>query len=382
MSKYESKLKLKINGINVYNFIKKLKDNNINLYDINIISIKSAYIIIIEKDYKKVLKLKNHNEVIRVRSYGIINIKEKIERMKYIIITCVICMISMYVVSNIIFKIEVIHSNSSLRNLVLEQINKYGIKEFSFNKSYQELEEIKSQILNDNKEKIEWIEIIKKGNKYTIRVEERIIPEEVEEVIYQDIVASKSGIIQSIVAKDGVIVKKVNDFVKKGEVLISGLVYLNENLKNLTMASGEVYAEVWYNVVVDYPLYYKEEIYSTNSNNVFKLNFFENSSNDYYNFLEKEMFKIEHAFLPISFSYGKYSNVVINESIYTVEEAITKALELSKTKVESMLDSTLNERILDEKVLNFTQKDGNINIEIFYKVYENISESKSISMEE
>ena len=71
-----------------------------------------------------------------------------------------------------------------------------------------------------------------------------------------------------------------------------------------------------------------------------------------------------------------------NEYIYTQEEAMEKVKELAKQKIEVTLDKSLNEKIIDEKVLKYYLNNGNIYIEIFYKVNEIISKEESISVEE
>ena len=68
-----------------------------------------------------------------------------------------------------------IHFNSNIVKLVQSELVNYGIKKYSFVKSYDEIERIEDKILYNNKDNLEWIEIIRNGTKYTVRVEERII---------------------------------------------------------------------------------------------------------------------------------------------------------------------------------------------------------------
>jgi len=64
-----------------------------------------------------------------------------------------------------------------------------------------------------------------------VRVEERIINNYEEESGFCHIVASKSGIVKSISTKKGVSLVNINDYVSSGEILISGEIKLNEEVK-------------------------------------------------------------------------------------------------------------------------------------------------------
>ena len=85
-------------------------------------------------------------------------------------------MIIVFILSNMIFSVEVIHSNSKIIKLVTEELKDRGIKKYAFAKSYSEVEKIEKEILNNNKDNLEWLEIIRNGTKY--RSEERRVGKE------------------------------------------------------------------------------------------------------------------------------------------------------------------------------------------------------------
>ena len=60
----KNKVKLNIKGKNIINFIKRINNNKINIYNIKYISRNEAYIIILETDYKKIEDLW-YNEITR-----------------------------------------------------------------------------------------------------------------------------------------------------------------------------------------------------------------------------------------------------------------------------------------------------------------------------
>ena len=92
--------------------------------------------------------------------------------------------------------------------------------------------------------------------KYIIRCEERKIKKINKESGYRNIVAKKDAYITKIISTKGVNLVRSGEYVKKGDVLISGEIKLYEEVKGDTLATGYVYGNVWYNVEVSIP---KEE---------------------------------------------------------------------------------------------------------------------------
>ena len=103
--------------------------------------------------------------------------------------------------SNIIFDVKVIHTDNEIRNFLITELEKYGLKKYKFKKSYQEIQEIKNSILNEYQDKIEWLEIEESGTSYIVRLESRIIPNNEVNNNKQNVVASKSAVIKKIIAR-------------------------------------------------------------------------------------------------------------------------------------------------------------------------------------
>ena len=76
----------------------------------------------------------------------------------------------------------------------------------------------------------------RKWNQIYVRIEERKINTTEEIYQYQSVVASKNAIITEIQALKGEKVKNINDYVKKGDTIISGYITLPNNTTGITMA--------------------------------------------------------------------------------------------------------------------------------------------------
>lgn len=194
IEKLKSKISLNIKGKNINRFIKKLRTKKIEILNIKYINKNEADIIIYKKDYAEILKIKSIYEITELDVFGLIKIKRNLKISKHILIIISIFFIIFLIFTHIIFNIEVIHSNKDIRKLILTELEKEGIKKYSFKKSYNKLNQIKEKILNKYPDKIEWLEIENSGTKYTVRVEERTIVQKEEDNTPRNIIAKKDGV--------------------------------------------------------------------------------------------------------------------------------------------------------------------------------------------
>ena len=233
----------------------------------------------------------------------------------------------------------------------------------------------------NNKDTIEWIEIEKIGTKYIVRVEERIIKDKKEECMPRNIVAKRDGLILNINSSAGEIKKSINDYVKKGDIIISGIITKNDEEKNRVCASGKVYAETWYQVSVEVPYNYKEIIYTRDYKRNISITIFNKRKSlfkDFDNYIIKEK-SISNKILPIKISLENQQKIIKIDHIYTSEELDLKALEISKEKLKHLLKN--NSTILLEKKLKTIPKNSTIEVVIFFKVKEDITAYQDIVIE-
>ena len=123
MNKLVSRISLNIKGKNINRFIKKLRTRKIEILSIKYKNQNEADIIIYKKDYETVLKIKSIYEITELDGFGLIKIKRKIKLTKHLIIIIIVAFALFMLFTNIIFKVEVIHSNKEIRNL-LESLTK------------------------------------------------------------------------------------------------------------------------------------------------------------------------------------------------------------------------------------------------------------------
>lgn len=376
MYKLVSKISLNIKGKNINRFIKKLNNNKIEILSLKYKSKDEADIIIYKKDYSKLLKIKSIYEITELEIFGLIKIKKNLKLSKHIIIITFISFLIFLMFTNVVFKVEVIHSNKDIRDLLLKELDREGIKKYTFKKTYKEIENIKEKILNKYPNDIEWLEIEENGTKYTVRVEDREIIKKEEDNNPRNIVAAKDGVLKKVIAESGDIVKDMNDYVKKGDLIINGDLIFNEKVKGRVKAKGKVYAEVWYVTKTEYPFIKKEEKETGKVKEVYAIKFLnhtlELALNKFKNKNIKEKEIIKHDLIPIKLVKQNQKEKIVNDIFLTPEQAIIEA----KKKAEEDIEKTLSkdEYIIKSKYLKSNVKESIVEVEMFFAVYEDITD--------
>ena len=378
-------IKVKIEGKNINNYIKWLIKNKINIINLHIIKYNELEIIVDYKDYSILKKYSKTYKITIIKKYGKLRFFD-IFKNNIIIISCLILSIFfLYLLGNTIFSIDIIYNDKEIVDMISKELTKYNIEKYKRKKSFAYLNEVKEKILKDNKDTLEWLEIEENGTKYIIRIVERKKELVKKEYLYQSIIAKKDATITSIKANSGEKVKTINEYVKKGDTIISGVLLKPDGTKIYTKANGIVLGEVWYKAEVEYPLYYQEEKVTGKSKNVFSF-YFLNKEIPIFPYKKYKQFKkqsnilIENSFIPIKIAKEKLYEVKTKEDIYTPEEATEKATTEVKKKMltnNSNIMSIKEVIVLDKQNLN-----SKIKLKLFISSIEDITAITEIKPEE
>lgn len=378
-------IKVKIEGKNVNNYIKWLINKKINIIRLKIIKHNELNIIIDYKDFEELSKYSKTYKIKIIKKYGKLRLFEIIKNNIIILICLMLSIVFLYLLSNIIFSIDIIYNDKEIVEKIKKELEKHDIKKYQIKKDYNYLNKAKEEILKENQDILEWIEIEELGTKYIIRLVERKKETKEKEYKYQSIIAKKDATIKSIKAYSGEKVKYVNQYVKKGEVIISGVLTKTDGTNLYTKAKGVITGEVWYKIDIEYPLYYQEEKVTGKNKFIISIYFLNKkipifAYNKYKQFKLESKVIIEDNFIPFKIAKEKLYEVIIKEEIYTEEEAIKKAIESSE---EKLLANNKNiNKINNIEILNKQNLNSKIKLTLFMSVEEDITEITEITEEE
>ena len=200
--------------------------------------------------------------------------------------------------------------------------------------------------------------------KYIITLEERkkILPNTKNDRC--DVIATKDALVTKVIAQSGVVMVKPNTYVRAGDVLISGEIKYNEEIKNTVCAKGIVYGEVWYDVKMSLPKTYQEKIYTDK----YRYNLELSHNKDYkifksrlkdYDTKRKTLISI----LGFKINLLKEEEIIYLTKEYTEEELDIRIDELIQEKVGLKLKE--GEEILYKNVLKKELNHSKIDIDVF-----------------
>lgn len=374
-----STVEIIIKGKNTKYFVRRyIVKNNINYSNYKQVNYKEIRLNISYKDYIKLIDKANIYDIKIIRVHGLLNLFMYLKNNISFVICFCISLIILYFISITAFDVNVVHNDKKIRNLVYEELKYYNIDKYKIIPSYEKKAKIIDKIIKNNKNKIEWLEIERKGSKLIVKVTERKTNSKKENLENRHIVAKKSGIIMKVEASDGMILKKVNDYVAKGDIIISGDIIKDDTIKGQVAAKGSVYAEVWYKVEVNYPLYYEEVTYLNQVKNNIILSFFDNEfslkKNYVSSYLERKNVLIKENIFPFNIRLEKQRKTIVKRETLDQKAAINKAINIASKKINARL--SIDEYVISKKVLNFSSDGSKILVSVFFKVYENITDYK------
>ena len=164
---------LRITGKRLDTFIMLLARLNISF---KVLKRTREYLIIevVEEDYANLLKINTTYDIEIVKRKGLLNIVHFLKARKLFVIVSLIGFAFFNLLTNLIFSIKVIDTDSELREIILNDLEEFGLKKYNFKISYEEKEKIESKILKKEKDIIEWIEIEEKGVSYEVKLIRRV----------------------------------------------------------------------------------------------------------------------------------------------------------------------------------------------------------------
>lgn len=374
------KVWIKASCDNYYKLINKIEKLSIKIYEIKYIE-KIIYLKVTKKDYAKIKKYILSYKFKVEKNLGLQRIFDIIKQEKIFVISLVIGLLVFLCLKNMIVKINIVHENQEIRELISDELKENKIEILRFKKSYKKLDEIRQKILDKHPDKLDWMEFEIKGMTLNVKVEERIITDTKKNNEVCDIVAKKNGVISDIKILQGESQVLINDYVKEGDTLISGTIKYNEMDKRYTCADGEIYATTWYTGSISIPFKYYE--YENESDKRYNL-VWEHNGNKHEIFRNRlENFNSNYKTLLKIFDFNLYLDKQVSvakiEKEYTEEEALNEGVNKVVESVEKKL--TKKDTIIDKKVLKKVKNNSTMDIDVFVVVKELISTQKKIEIE-
>lgn len=191
--------------------------------------------------------MKSFNGIKFDKKEGIFGIIKNLVSSRTTIIALIIGILCINYFSNFILRVSIKGDAPSIEPLIYKTLENYSIKPFNKLLSNEKLLEIETSIAKELREQVEFFQIRKRGSLITVRYFKRrlspIIP-----VLGDDLYAQKDGLIRYFRVSNGQIMVKENQYVRKGDLLISSYVDKTDGTREYVGTLGSVYANTWHRI--------------------------------------------------------------------------------------------------------------------------------------
>ncbi|MCM1158919.1 MAG: sporulation protein YqfD [Bacteroidales bacterium] len=255
------------------------------------------------------------------------------------------CMV--YVLSLFVWEVKVTGEDKLVGESVLKQIEEKYVSLGTL-KSRIDCAELENALRKDFEE-ISWVSCELKGTGLTVYLEEGMAPKQnVQEIENGDMIAAKDALITKMITRQGTPVVKVNDEVKKGDILISGTIYIYDDNHEVLetsyiAADGDIYGTTAYEYEDYVDLNYYQKIYSEKSRKHITFYFMDYCLTPYIPKLADENYDtytqihkariFNNFYLPFGYKSIKRTPYTLEARKYTTEEAKAILNERLKKKI-------------------------------------------------
>lgn len=242
----------KVKHYDIIELLNTLNKNDIKIYNLKRVSsdIYTFYSSIVNK--KKIISLFYSCEIIKQTGY--LAILLSMLKYKTTIIALIISVCFYASLSNKIWKINVYGDTELLNSFIIEQLNENNIYVGSSKISSEKLSEIQNNILYKNYDLIEYLSLKQDGCIIEANFKKKRETSDKNE-LKGNLYASKDGVIKSFDLLSGEKVVKVNDYVKKGDLLVKDVLTTDYNEQVYIGTFGSVYAYTWYYITIEHKVY-------------------------------------------------------------------------------------------------------------------------------
>lgn len=335
------------------------------------------------KDFKKLKKLRAKSEIRLhiVSKIGLPFLINKNKKRSGLIVGFVLFFAILHFLSGFIWNINVVGNKSINSKEILEQVKEIGIKEGMSSKKIKSAE-MRNTLLYKY-DKLSWISFNVEGSKLTINVSEANTPTpNIKNP--SNLIADFDGVIKKIELKSGYAAVKIDDAVKKGDLLASGVKEYEDGVSSFTHSEGKIIAQTVRNIKITIP--YKStvnkrtgKVYDRKVFYFFGLEiplFLGSVKGQYDISVTENFYKTSENYLPIKIIHAKLYEIKTTQEVITKEQA--KALAIKKSEEKLKEYSPIKNISLKD---SFTEENGALILNREATIYEDISKQENIKFE-
>ena len=362
-------------------FLENLQKNENNTY----ITFK-----ILKEDFKKIKNIakKTKCKVKIQKKSGLPFFINKYRKRKIFAIAILVIAIFIFSITRFIWNVEIIGNEKITDEELKKLVAEYGIDEGKL-KSKINIDKI-SNLIRLNRDDISWIGITLKGTNAIVTIEEVTeIPEIIDKNEICNIVAKEDAIISKIIVQNGTARVNVGDKVKKGDLLVEGIMEGVYTGSRKVHAEATIFGKIFYEKEKKEYLVQNEKIKTGNQEEKieiciknFKINFNKGVSKfEKYDTIttNKKVKFFSNIYFPVTLK--KYTNLEyeIKEKEYTEESLKEKLLnELEEELEKDYQISKYEEKYINKEIYTNLQE-NELTVKLIYEIQKEIMAKEKIN---
>lgn len=288
--------------------------------------------------------------------------------------------------SKFLWSVELHGATPETQNEVHQALKEQGFYSGRLKTSLPSEEKL-APVLYDQIDKLSWLGMEWQGTKLIVHLKEKQGKNINEKLSPSHIVAAKKGTIQSMLIESGQAVENVNSVVKKGQLIVTGLVGREEE-KKAVPSKGVVMAETWYEVNVVIPQQLTREALTGNEETKTSFKIFQWDTPHLFpkkaftRFVEQKTVK-EYTMLgkelPLKKQVTHFYETERSVVKVTKSEAADIAKKVAREEVTALIGGA--GKIENEKILHQQIENGKVKLTIYFQAIEDIAEVKPFTEE-
>ncbi|ALS21310.1 sporulation protein YqfD [Paenibacillus naphthalenovorans] len=377
---------IEVRGRQLEELINRMAVMQMSVWDIHYSAEQQAKMFVTIPDFFRLRPLlKETGSRIRIKErHGLPFWLDKLEKRKFFALGLLGFFIGIYLLSSVVWQIRVEGNETIETEKILQAAEREGIHKLQWKFRLKEPEALSRSLLSQLPG-IAWVGVEVRGTHVIIKIVEATIPETPQLLSPRHLVASKNAMVTEIFAEKGKPVVKPNAYVRKGDILISGILG-DEAHQQTVVAQGKVKGLVWYKPAVEVPLVWQYKTYTgesktrsflvIGSRGVQMSGYGKIPFEQHETLPEQKMLTWRNYTLPIGWLREKIMEVRLEQRQVDPKEA--SAIGLEQARGQILAAAGKESRILSEKILHEKTESGKVYMEILFEVEESIAVEQPI----
>lgn len=189
--------------------------------------------------YQRIIVRKYHLTLIK--SIGILYYLLLLFYRKLSTIGVISFVLTILLCNQFIFRVEIIGNNPNTTKLVNDVLSENHIDIGDRKRTFAQLNDVYDDMKERFKGKIDYLNIYQEGSVLFIKYTNNVSAKKIKKN-FENIYASKDGVIQKIDVSSGNILVKLNQYVKKGDLLVSNTITSTSEVDKIIETSGTIKA--------------------------------------------------------------------------------------------------------------------------------------------